>query len=101
MTPTEEKNAFWQGVLNACAVTVTLFFVVWVIMSPLRAPSCPSVADAPTPAPVETLDDRQERLTRELCDKEVEALLHSGDRTEVERAAAIIRQVNCGIEKRL
>ena len=55
----------------------------------------------PAPAPVETTDARQERLTHQLCDKEVEAILHEKDLAEIIRAATIIHQVNCGIEQRL
>jgi hypothetical protein len=36
-----------------------------------------------------------------LCDRAVEALLHSKELIEVERAGIIIQQVNCGIGKRL
>lgn len=36
-----------------------------------------------------------------LCDKAVEALLHSKDLVEVTRAGIIIRQVNCDIGRRL
>jgi hypothetical protein len=53
----------------------------------------------PTPAPVPALtQDRAETL---LCDKEVDALLHSKDPIEIARAGIIIQSVNCGIGKRL
>jgi hypothetical protein len=38
---------------------------------------------------------------RRLCDRAVDALLHSKDLVEVERAGIIIREVNCGIGRRL
>jgi hypothetical protein len=98
MTPASERDAWWQGALNCCAVAVTIFFVIWVIMSPLRTPSCPA---APVPAPAETADALEERLTHQLCDREVDALLHSHELIEVERAVAIVARVNCGIERRL
>jgi hypothetical protein len=105
---TKEDDAFWQGALNCCAVAVTIFFVIWVILSPLRAPTCPPASTAvavappaPAPAPVQTTEDRQELLTRQLCDKEVAILLESRDLADLIRAATVIHQVNCGIEKRL
>jgi hypothetical protein len=36
-----------------------------------------------------------------LCDQAVEALLHSHELIEVERAGIIIHEVNCGIGRRL
>jgi hypothetical protein len=36
-----------------------------------------------------------------LCDQAVDALLHSKDLVEIERAGIIIREVNCGIGRRL
>jgi hypothetical protein len=93
MTP--EKEAFWQGALNMCAVLAVCFFAVWVLLSPLRN-LCPTVA-----APVETTDARQERLAHKLCDKEVEILMESRDLADLIRAATIVHQVNCGIEARL
>jgi hypothetical protein len=36
-----------------------------------------------------------------LCDRAVDALLHSKELVEVTRAGIIIQQVNCGIGKRL
>lgn len=36
-----------------------------------------------------------------LCDRAVWALLHSDELIEVERAAAIVREIPCGIERRL
>jgi hypothetical protein len=99
MTP--EKEAFWQGALNMCAVLAVCFFAVWVLLSPLRN-LCPTIA-APVaaPAPVETTDARQERLAHKLCDKEVEILMESRDLADLIRAATIVHQVNCGIEARL
>lgn len=41
------------------------------------------------------------RAERKLCDQAVEALLHSKDLVEVQRAGIIIREVNCGIGRRL
>jgi hypothetical protein len=38
---------------------------------------------------------------RRLCDRAVDALLHSKDLVEVERAGIIIREVNCAIGRRL
>ena len=101
---TEEDDAWWQGALNCCAVAVTLFFVIWVLLSPLRAPTCPPASTAvvaPVPAPVQTTEDRQELLTRQLCDKEVAILLESRDLADLIRAATVVHQINCGIEKRL
>lgn len=87
--------------LDAAAWIAVGLFGLWVL--PWRTPVCPVVTTpiAAAPAPVQTTDDRQELLIRQLCDKEVEALLHSNDRTEIMRAEAIVRQVNCGIERRL
>ena len=107
MTEGEENDAWWQGALNACAVLCTLFFCLWVILPPWKTPICPSAstavaAPAPAPAPPpETLGALEERLTHQLCDREVDALLNSHELIEVERASTIIRQVNCGIERRL
>lgn len=42
-----------------------------------------------------------EHAERRLCDHAVDALLHSKDLVEVERAGIIIREVNCGIGRRL
>ena len=101
---TEEDDAWWQGGLNCCAVAVTLFFVIWVLLSPLRAPTCPPASTAvvaPVPAPAQTTEDRQELLTRQLCDKEVAILLESRDLADLIRAATVVHQINCGIEKRL
>ena len=42
-----------------------------------------------------------EDAERRLCDRAVEALVHSKDLVEVERAGIIIREVNCGIGRRL
>jgi hypothetical protein len=42
-----------------------------------------------------------ERAERQLCDRAVDALLRSKDLVEVERAGIIIREVNCGIRRRL
>ena len=104
----EERDAWWQGGLNMCAIIAVGFFCVWVILSPLRAPTCPPASTAvavappaPAPAPVQTTADRQELLTRQLCDKEVAILLESRDLADLIRAATVIHQVNCGIEKRL
>lgn len=105
----EEDDAFWQGALNCCAVAVTIFFVIWVIVDAVR-PSCSAAIaspvaappkPAPVPAPVQTTEDRQELLTRQLCDKEVAILLESRDLKDLIRAATVIHQVNCGIENRL
>jgi hypothetical protein len=74
-------------------------FVLWILLPPWR--SAPPPTPAPTAAPIEAPDARQGRLAHKLCDKEVEALLHASDMVEVERAAAIIQQVNCDIEGRL
>lgn len=105
MTEGEEADAWWQGALNACAVLCTLFFCLWVILPPWKTPTCPAstavAAPAPPKPPPETADALEERLTHQLCDREVDALLHSHELVEVERAVAIVRQVNCGIERRL
>jgi hypothetical protein len=50
------------------------------------------------PTPPALTQDRAEVL---LCDKEVDALLHSKDPIEIARAGIIIQSVNCGIGKRL
>lgn len=42
-----------------------------------------------------------EHAERRLCDRAVDALLHSKDLVEVQRAGIIIREVNCGIGRRL
>ena len=42
-----------------------------------------------------------EYAERQLCDRAVDALLHSKDLVEVQRAGIIIREVNCGIRRRL
>jgi hypothetical protein len=86
--------------MNIAAWVAVGLFAIWVFQ-PLwkAAPICPQpVAQA---APVETSDDRQERLVRQLCDKEVEILLNSRDLADLIRAATVIHQVNCGIEGRL
>ena len=38
---------------------------------------------------------------RRLCDRAVDALLHSKDLVEVQRAGIIIREVKCAISRRL
>lgn len=99
MTPAEEKDAFWQGALNCCAVAVTIFFVIWVLLSPLRAPTCPPASTAvAAPAPPASDDERR---VHELCDREVDALLHSRDLVDLERAIEIVKQIPCAIERRL
>jgi hypothetical protein len=84
--------------MNIAAWVAVGLFAIWVFQ-PLwkAAPICPPAAAAP----VETSDDRQERLARQLCDKEVEILLNSRDLADLIRAATVIHQVNCGIERRL
>jgi hypothetical protein len=42
-----------------------------------------------------------ERAEASLCDQAVDALLHSKDLVEVQRAGIIIREVNCAIGRRL
>ena len=42
-----------------------------------------------------------EHAERRLCDRAVDTLLHSKDLVEVQRAGIIIREVNCGIGRRL
>ena len=42
-----------------------------------------------------------EHAEHRLCDRAVDALLHSKDLVEVQRAGIIIREVNCGIGRRL
>jgi len=42
-----------------------------------------------------------DRAEHRLCDRAVDALLHSKDLVEVQRAGIIIREVNCGIWRRL
>jgi hypothetical protein len=48
-----------------------------------------------------TLPFPSDRAERRLCDRAVDALLHSKDLVEVERAGIIIREVSCGIGRRL
>ena len=67
--------------------------LTWLAGAPAPAPPAP-VAPAP-PARDE------DRLVHELCDREVDALLHSRDPLDLERAIEIVRQVNCAIERRL
>jgi hypothetical protein len=62
-------------------------FVHW------ATPTAPTTVGAPIPA----TGDPEVRL----CDRAVEALLHSNELIEVERAAAIVREIPCGIGKRL
>ena len=79
---TEEDDASWQDAQLLRRGPVTLFFVIWVLLSPLRAPTCPPASTAvvaPVPAPGQTTEDRQELLTLQLCDKEVAILLESRD----------------------
>jgi hypothetical protein len=42
-----------------------------------------------------------DRAERRLCDRAVDALLHSKDMVEVQRAGIIIREVNCAMGRRL
>ena len=42
-----------------------------------------------------------EHAERRLCDRAVDALLHSKDLVEVQRAGIIIHEANCGIGRRL
>ena len=89
--------------MNVAAWIAVGLFALWVLLPPWRAlPVCPPASTAvAAPAPVETSDALEERLTRQLCDREVDALLHSHELVEVERAVAIVARVNCGIERRL
>jgi hypothetical protein len=48
-----------------------------------------------------TMPFPSEHAERRLCDRAVDALLHSKDLVEVERAGIIIREVNCAIGRRL
>ena len=41
------------------------------------------------------------RAERRLCDRAVDALLHSKDMVEVQRAGIVIREVDCSIGRRL
>lgn len=75
--------------------------LTWLADTPAPVPQAtprppPAVIAAPAPS-----EDRQELLTRQLCDKEVAILLESRDLADLIRAATVIHQVNCGIEKRL
>jgi hypothetical protein len=65
--------------------------LTWLAAPPTLQVKPPLVIAAPDP----------ERLVRELCDREVDALLHSHDLVEVERAVAIVRDIPCAIERRL
>ena len=94
---TKEDDAFWQGALNCCAVAVTFFFGIWVILSPLR--TCPPASTA-VAAPAPPARD-EEKLVHELCDREVDALLHSRDPLDLQRAIEIVKQIPCAIERRL
>lgn len=69
--------------------------LTWLAGAP--APVAPApVAVAPAPPARD-----EEKLVHELCDREVDALLHSRDPLDLERAIEIVKQVNCGIERRL
>jgi hypothetical protein len=48
-----------------------------------------------------TVQDDKRKSEHRLCDRAVDALLHSKDLVEVQRAGIIIREVNCGIGRRL
>lgn len=98
---TKEDDAFWQGALNCCAVAVTFFFVIWVLLSPLRAPTCPASTAVAAPAPPPPPARDEDRLVHELCDREVDALLHSRDPLDLQRAIEIVKQIPCAIERRL
>ena len=71
--------------------------LTWLADTPVSVPQATPVTP-PKPAPPAR---DEERLVHELCDREVEALLHSHDLVEVERADAIVRQIPCAIERRL
>ena len=81
--------------------------VLWVLANwrPTPAPVAWGTAPAGVPIPLspppESAEARQERQIHLLCDREVDALLHEKDLTEVIRAWAIVQAVNCGIERRL
>ena len=84
--------------MNIAAWIAVSLFALWVLPWKIAAPNCPQPVAA---APVEAPGDRQERLVSQLCDKEVEILLNSRDLADLIRAATVIHQVNCGIERRL
>ena len=90
-----QRTASEETAVNIAAWIAVSLFALWVLPWKFVAPVCPIVA-ALAPA-----DDRQERLTHTLCDKEVEILLNSRDLADLIRAATVIHQVNCGIERRL
>jgi hypothetical protein len=74
-------------------------FLIGRTLTWLAAPPAPQVK--PTPVIVAPPAPDSERLVHELCDREVDALLHSHDLVEVERAVAIVRDIPCAIERRL
>ena len=77
-----------MSVMDTAAWVAVGGFLLWMSLSPWRnaAPVCPQIVAAPAAAPVEATDDRQERLTHTLCDKEVEILLNSRDLADLIRA---------------
>ena len=81
--------------LKAIGIFTLGVLLSWRLMTWLAIPAaCPPLA----PPPVETPDAR---LTRQLCDREVDALLHSHELADVERAIAIVKLIPCAIERRL
>jgi hypothetical protein len=75
----------WAGLL---LVPISVGAAVWIVLS-IIWPS-PRTIGQPT-------SDPEVRL----CDAMVEALLHSKDLTEVTRAGIIVREIPCGIGRRL
>jgi len=93
------NDAWWQGALGMCAIITVGLFAVWVILSPWRTPTCPTVVAAPVAAAAP--EDAHERLLHRFCDKEVEILLQSHDLVDLIRAAIVVHQINCDIENRI
>lgn len=98
----DERDAWWQGGLNMCAVIAVGFFAVGHLVSWLTvdAPPTPPLPLPVAAAPAPPARD-EDKLVHELCDREVDALLHSRDPLDLERAIEIVRQIPCAIERRL
>ena len=79
-----------KGAVTFAGIVFVGALVIWSILNLTTAPT-----KIGQPIPVSG-----EPVTR-LCDRAVEALLHSKELIEVERSAAIVHEIPCGIERRL
>lgn len=77
-----------RGALSFAFLVGGCATIIWLILK---------LSGLPAPGPVTGSDDPEVRL----CDRAVDALLHSKELIEVERAAAIVSQIPCGIGRRL